>query len=200
MHYRVADLVASGVASRVTTILLNELPTKKLASMVALLACRGGVRTFAAAVGLAGRAKQDSGSRTSRTALAQGIKSGQLTAAGTSNLRGKESAINQEVKNRPHLERRQADWRAKNSRSIKQQNKLIARNIYNGQAQRSAPPTTGNNEVGYRAPAKNQQNRIANGIACGQDECRRRPSKVEKGRSRHQSRSEGPTAQPTEAR
>ena len=51
MHYRVANLVASGVASRITNILLTELPTKKLASMVALLVCRGGVRTFAAAWG-----------------------------------------------------------------------------------------------------------------------------------------------------
>ncbi len=48
---RVANFVASGVASRVTTMLLTVLPTKKLASMVALLACRGGVRTFAAACG-----------------------------------------------------------------------------------------------------------------------------------------------------
>jgi hypothetical protein len=38
---RVANFVASGVVSRVTTILLTVLPTKKLASMVALLACRG---------------------------------------------------------------------------------------------------------------------------------------------------------------
>jgi len=48
---RIANFVASGVASRVTTILLTVLPTKKLASMVALLACRGGVRTFVAACG-----------------------------------------------------------------------------------------------------------------------------------------------------
>jgi len=45
--------VANFVASRVTTMLLTVLPTKKLASMVALLACRGGVRTFVAAVWLA---------------------------------------------------------------------------------------------------------------------------------------------------
>ena len=56
---RVANFVALDVASHhyrlvanpVLTMLPTVLPTKKLASMVALLACRGGVRTFVAACG-----------------------------------------------------------------------------------------------------------------------------------------------------
>ena len=52
---RVPNLFASGVASHhyrvVANPVLTMLPTKKLASMVALLACRGGVRTFTAACG-----------------------------------------------------------------------------------------------------------------------------------------------------
>jgi hypothetical protein len=43
-HYRL-------VANPVLTMLPTVPPTKKLASMVALLACRGGVRTFVAACG-----------------------------------------------------------------------------------------------------------------------------------------------------
>jgi hypothetical protein len=50
---RVPNLFASGVASHhyrvVANPVLTMLPTKKLASMVALLACRGGVRAFVAA-------------------------------------------------------------------------------------------------------------------------------------------------------
>jgi hypothetical protein len=42
-HYR---LVANPVLTMLPTVLPTVLPTKKLASMVALLACRGGVRTF----------------------------------------------------------------------------------------------------------------------------------------------------------
>jgi hypothetical protein len=56
---RVANFVASDVASHhyhlvaktVLTMLPTVLPTKKLASMVALLACRGGDRTFVSACG-----------------------------------------------------------------------------------------------------------------------------------------------------
>jgi len=52
---RVANFVALDVASHhyrlVANPVLTMLPTKKLASMVALLACRGGVRTFVAACG-----------------------------------------------------------------------------------------------------------------------------------------------------
>ena len=52
---RVTNFVASDVASRryhrVAKPVLTVLLPKKLASMVALLACRGGVRTFAVACG-----------------------------------------------------------------------------------------------------------------------------------------------------
>jgi hypothetical protein len=56
---RVANFVALDVASHhyrlvtnpVLTMLPTVPPTEKLASMVALLACRGGVRTFVAACG-----------------------------------------------------------------------------------------------------------------------------------------------------
>jgi hypothetical protein len=42
-------IITTFIAKPVLTMLPTMLPTKKLASMVALLACRGGVRTFVAA-------------------------------------------------------------------------------------------------------------------------------------------------------
>ena len=95
--------------------------------------------------------------------IAQGVKSGQLTAGETSNLETKEAAINGEVK---------AD-RAANGGKLTaaekaqfngQQNKL-SNQIYQDKHNANTAHY-GNNEVGQRR--ENQQDRIAQGIKSGQ--------------------------------
>jgi hypothetical protein len=94
--------------------------------------------------------------------VAQGVKSGQLTAGETSNLEKKESAINQEV----HTDRTLNGGKltaAEKAQVNQQQNKLSGQ-IYNDK-HNAATQHYGNNEVDARR--ENQQDRIANGIASG---------------------------------
>jgi len=94
--------------------------------------------------------------------IAQGVKSGQLTAGETSHIESKEAALNGEVR---------ADRKADNGHLTaqekatvnKQQNKLSGQ-IYNDK-HNAAKAAYGNNEVGARR--ENQQDRIASGIASG---------------------------------
>jgi hypothetical protein len=95
--------------------------------------------------------------------IAQGVKSGQLTAGETANLESKEAAINGETK---------AD-RAANGGKLtqaekqqvnKQQNQL-SKQIY-ADKHNANTAHYGNNEVGQRR--ENQQDRIAQGVKSGQ--------------------------------
>ena len=95
--------------------------------------------------------------------IAQGVKSGQLTAGETANLESKEAAINGETR---------AD-RAANGGKLtqaekqqvnKQQNQL-SNQIYNDK-HNATTAHYGNNEVGQRR--ENQQDRIAQGVKSGQ--------------------------------
>lgn len=106
--------------------------------------------------------------------IAQGIKSGQLTAAGTSNLEKKESAINQEVKTDRTLNG--GTLTAGEKKQVNQQQNKLSQNIYNDK-HNAATAHYGNNEVDQRR--QNQQNRIANGIASGKMNAAQ-ASKVEK--------------------
>ena len=95
--------------------------------------------------------------------IAQGVKSGQLTAGETANLETKEAAINGETRadraaNGGKLT--QAEKQQVNS----QQNKL-SKQIYNDK-HNAATQNYGNSQVGQRQ--KNQQQRIAQGIKSGQ--------------------------------
>jgi len=94
--------------------------------------------------------------------IAQGVKSGSLTARGTSNLENKESAINHEVK---------ADRGANGGKLTTQERKTVNRQqnhlskqIYTDK-HNAAHQNYGNSEVGQRQT--NQQQRIGNGIASG---------------------------------
>jgi len=94
--------------------------------------------------------------------IAQGVKSGQLTAGETANLEKKESAINQEV----HTDRALNGGKltaAEKAQVNRQQNKVSGQ-VYNDK-HNAATQHYGNNEVDARR--ENQQDRIANGIQSG---------------------------------
>ena len=94
--------------------------------------------------------------------VAQGVKSGSLTAGETANLESKEHAINQEVKtdrslNGGHLTNQE-------KQIVNQQQNKMSKQIYTDK-HNAAKQNYGNREVGKRQ--ENQQDRIANGIASG---------------------------------
>jgi hypothetical protein len=95
--------------------------------------------------------------------IANGVKSGQLTAGETANLENKEAAINGETK---------ADRAANGGKltgaekqQINQQQNGVSKQIYQDKHNANTAHY-GNNEVGQRR--ENQQDRIANGIKSGQ--------------------------------
>jgi hypothetical protein len=109
--------------------------------------------------------------------IAQGVKSGELTAGETANLEKKESAINQEV----HTDRTLNGGKltaAEKSQVNQQQNKVSGQ-IYTDK-HNAATQHYGNNEVDARR--ENQQDRIANGIASGKLNAAQ-ASRLEKGES-----------------
>jgi len=94
--------------------------------------------------------------------IAQGVKSGQLTAGETGNLEKKESAINQEV----HTDRSLNDGHltGQEKQTVNQQQNKMSNQIYQDK-HNAAVQHNGTSEVGKRAG--NQQDRIANGISSG---------------------------------
>ncbi|HEV2446754.1 MAG TPA: hypothetical protein VGS58_12565 [Candidatus Sulfopaludibacter sp.] len=94
--------------------------------------------------------------------IAQGVKSGQLTAGETANLEKKESAINQEVHTDRSLNGGKLTGQEK--RIVSQQQNRMSGQIYNDK-HNAAQQHYGNNKVDARR--ENQQDRIANGIASG---------------------------------
>lgn len=95
--------------------------------------------------------------------IANGVKSGQLTAGETANLETKEAAINGETR---------ADRAANGGKltpaekqQINQQQNHLSKQIYNDKHNANTAHY-GNNEVGQRR--ENQQDRIAQGIKSGQ--------------------------------
>jgi hypothetical protein len=94
--------------------------------------------------------------------IAQGVKSGQLTAAGTANLEKKEAAINQEVKTDRSLNGGKLTGQEK--KVVNGQQNQVSKQIYQDK-HNAATQHYGNNKVDARR--ENQQDRIANGIASG---------------------------------
>jgi len=120
--------------------------------------------TVAAAILVAGAFAQNSeaGKRreNQQDRVAQGLKSGQLTAGETSNLEKKEAAINQEVK----TDRRLNGGKLTNPerKIVNQQQNQMNQQIYKDK-HNAATSQYGNNQVGARR--ENQQDRSAGGIA-----------------------------------
>jgi hypothetical protein len=94
--------------------------------------------------------------------IAQGIRSGQLTAGETGNLETKEAAINQEV----HTDRTLNGGKltSQERQTVNQQQNQVSRQIYSGKHNAFTQPTL-KTEVGARR--ENQQDRIASGVASG---------------------------------
>jgi hypothetical protein len=94
--------------------------------------------------------------------IAQGVKSGSLTAGETANLEKKESAINQEVRTDRSLNGGHLTGQEK--QIVNGQQNKMSNQIYQDK-HNAATQHYGNSEVGQRA--SNQQSRIANGISSG---------------------------------
>ena len=94
--------------------------------------------------------------------IAQGVKSGQLTAGETANLEKKEAAINQEVKTDRALNGGKLTGQEK--KIVNGQQNQMSKQIYQDK-HNAATQHYGNNKVDARR--ENQQDRIANGIASG---------------------------------
>jgi uncharacterized protein YjbJ (UPF0337 family) len=94
--------------------------------------------------------------------VAQGVRSGQLTAGETANLEKKESAINQEVKTDRALNGGKLTGQEK--RIVNGKQNQMSKQIYNDKHNANTAHY-GNNQVGARR--ENQQDRIANGIQSG---------------------------------
>jgi hypothetical protein len=109
--------------------------------------------------------------------IAQGVKSGKLTAGETSNLEEKESAIHQEVKTDRSLNGGKLTNQER--KIVNQQQNQMSNQIYKDK-HNAATQHYGNNEVDKRR--ENQQDRIANGIASGKLNAAQ-ASRLEKGES-----------------
>jgi hypothetical protein len=95
--------------------------------------------------------------------IAQGVKSGQLTAGETANLETKEAAINGEVK--ADRAANGGKLTASEKAQVNRQQNHLSNQIYRDK-HNAATQHYGNNEVGQRR--ENQQDRIAQGIKSGQ--------------------------------
>jgi hypothetical protein len=95
--------------------------------------------------------------------IAQGVKSGQLTAGETSNLETKEAAINGETR----ADRAANDGKLTQAdkQQVNQQQNQLSKQIYNDKHNANTAHY-GNNPVGQRR--ENQQDRIAQGVKSGQ--------------------------------
>ena len=96
--------------------------------------------------------------------IANGVKSGELTAGETSNLEKKESNLNQEERDMRSLDNGKLT-KADKATLNQQQNKL-SNQIYQDKHNSAVQNTDPKSEVGKRA--ENQQDRIAQGVKSGQ--------------------------------
>jgi len=95
--------------------------------------------------------------------IANGVKSGQLTAGETANLETKEAAINGET--RADRAANGGKLTAAEKQQVNKQQNQLSKQIYNDKHNANTAHY-GNNEVGQRR--ENQQDRIAQGIKSGQ--------------------------------
>ncbi len=96
--------------------------------------------------------------------IANGVKSGELTAGETSNLEKKESNLNQEERDMRKLDNGKLTTADK--KTLTQQQNQLSNQIYKDKHNAAVQNTNPKSEVGKRA--ENQQDRIAQGIKSGQ--------------------------------
>jgi hypothetical protein len=96
--------------------------------------------------------------------IANGVKSGQLTAGETSNLEKKESSLNHEERDMRKLDN--GKLTTSDKETLNQQQNQLSNQIYKDKHNAAVQNTNPKSEVGKRA--ENQQDRIAQGIKSGQ--------------------------------
>src|SRR5271167_317391 len=96
--------------------------------------------------------------------IANGVKSGELTAGETANLEKKESNVNQEERDMRSLDNGKLTTADKTT--LNQQQNKLSNQIYNDKHNAAVQNTDPKSEVGKRA--ENQQDRIAQGVKSGQ--------------------------------
>jgi hypothetical protein len=96
--------------------------------------------------------------------IANGVKSGELTAGETANLEKKESSLNQEERDMRKLDN--GKLTAGDKATLNQQQNKLSNQIYKDKHNSAVQNTDPKSEVGKRA--ENQQDRIAQGVKSGQ--------------------------------
>ena len=96
--------------------------------------------------------------------IANGVKSGELTAGETRKLEKKESSLNQEERDMRKLDN--GKLTASDRTTLKQQQNQVSKQIYQDKHNTAAQNTNPKSEVGERQ--EKQQDRIAQGIKSGQ--------------------------------
>jgi hypothetical protein len=96
--------------------------------------------------------------------IANGVKSGELTAGETANLEKKESNLNHEEKDMRSLDN--GKLTAADKTTLNQQQNKLSNQIYQDKHNSAVQNTDPKSEVGKRA--ENQQDRIAQGVKSGQ--------------------------------
>jgi hypothetical protein len=96
--------------------------------------------------------------------IAQGVKSGELTAGETTNLEKKETDINQEERDMRKLD--DGKLTTADKKTLTQQQNQVSKQIYHDKHNAAVQNTNPTSEVGKRE--ENQQDRIAQGIKSGQ--------------------------------
>jgi hypothetical protein len=96
--------------------------------------------------------------------IANGVKSGELTAGETGNLEKKESNLNQEERDMRKLDN--GHLTKADKATLNQQQNQLSKQIYKDKHNSAVQNTNPKSEVGRRA--ENQQDRIAQGIKSGQ--------------------------------
>ena len=96
--------------------------------------------------------------------IANGVKSGELTAGETTNLEKKESSLNQEERDMRKLDNGKLTSADKST--LNQQQNQLSKQIYQDKHNAAVQNTNPKSEVGKRQ--ENQQDRIAQGVKSGQ--------------------------------
>ncbi len=96
--------------------------------------------------------------------IANGVKSGELTAGETTNLEKKEAGLNQEERDMRKLD--DGHLTGADKATLNQQQNQLSKQIYTDKHNSAVQNTDPKSEVGKRA--ENQQDRIAQGIKSGQ--------------------------------
>jgi hypothetical protein len=96
--------------------------------------------------------------------IANGVKSGKLTAGETANLEKKVSSLNQEERDMRKLDN--AKLTSADKTTMNQQQNHVSKQIYQDKHNSAVQNTDPKSEVGKRA--ENQQDRIAQGVKSGQ--------------------------------